>query len=178
MASRFGRWLGVSGARAVAAAVGAVVVAGATLAAALGGEAGVPRWLRVVFGVLALVVAIVVVGLTVAERRSPGGRGRRRRRGWVEEHFGPRGRGVAHKGGPGVYSLAARSLCAAGGVAGPSRGGLCVVTGDPGSGKSAVLGRVVALADRGLDASWGWRVCRRTRCRRKEASTSPYGPRA
>jgi hypothetical protein len=68
----------VSEACAVAATVGAVVVAGATLAAALGGKAGVPGWLRIVFGVLALVVAVVVVGLTVAEQTA-GGRARARR---------------------------------------------------------------------------------------------------
>ena len=92
--------------------MGAVVVAGATLAAALGGKAGVPGWLRIVFGVLALVVAVAVVGLTVAEQTA-GGRARGRRlRGWVEDHFGPRGRGVARKSERAGTSLAARVLCA------------------------------------------------------------------
>ncbi len=140
--------LGVSGANAVAAKVGAAVAAGAALAAALGGKAGVPGWLRIVFVALALVVAIMVVVLTLFEQTA-GPRARvRRRRDWVEDHFEPRGRGVARKSEPGAYFTGrTRALRELVGWLGTNRGGLCVVTGDPGSGKSAVLGRVVALVE-------------------------------
>lgn len=132
----------------MAAKVGAAVAAGAALAAALGGKAGVPGWLRIVFVALALVVAIMVVVLTLFEQTA-GPRARvRRRRDWVEDHFEPRGRGVARKSEPGAYftgrTRALRELVA---WLGTNRGGLCVVTGDPGSGKSAVLGRLVALVE-------------------------------
>jgi hypothetical protein len=72
----------VSGSRAVAVSVGAVVAAGAILAAALGGTADAPGWLRIVFGVLGLVVAIVVVGLTWAEHTATGRARERRLRGF------------------------------------------------------------------------------------------------
>jgi hypothetical protein len=125
------------------------VAAVSALAAALGGEAGAPGWLRIVLGGLALGIAVVVVGLTVIEQTAEP-RGRERRwRGWVEQHFGPRGRGVARSQEAGEYftgrQQALRDLVA---WLAADAGGLCVVTGDPGSGKSAVLGRIVALARR------------------------------
>lgn len=149
MSARIGRGLGVSGARAVAATVGAVVTAGAALAAVLGGKAGAPGWLRIVFAVLALLAAIVVLVLTFAEHTAVSRALERRVRQWSEVHFGPHGRGVARKGEPGqAFTGRTRALCELVAWLGSDRGGLWVVTGDPGSGKSAVLGRLVALADR------------------------------
>jgi ABC-type lipoprotein export system ATPase subunit len=64
----------------------------------------------------------------------------------VEEHFRARGRGVARREEAGEYFTGrTRALLA---WLEADRGGLCVVTGDPGSGKSAVLGWLVGLANR------------------------------
>ena len=55
---------------------------------------------------------------------------------------------MARKSEPGAYFTGrTRALGELVAWLGTNRGGLCVVTGDPGSGKSAVLGRLVALVD-------------------------------
>jgi WD40 repeat protein len=98
---------------------------------------------------LGLVIAVVVVGLTILENAPERDGLKRQVQGWREQHFGPRGRGVARRQETGEYftgrTRAMRELAAWLAAEG---GGLWVVTGDPGSGKSAVLGRLVALADR------------------------------
>ncbi|MGV4983644.1 caspase family protein [Streptomyces sp. NRAIS4] len=63
----------------------------------------------------------------------------------LSSHFEPRGRGVEHVHDPGSYFTGrARALgTARAHLAGDGPGGLLAVTADPGSGKSAVLGRLV-----------------------------------
>jgi WD40 repeat protein len=70
----------------------------------------------------------------------------------VRDHFEPRGRGVLPFAGRRGWYFTGRVQVLrelAGWLAGPptSQSALRVVTGDPGSGKSAVLGRLVLLAD-------------------------------
>jgi hypothetical protein len=100
MSRQFSSGLGVNGARAVAAAVGVAVAAGAALLAAIG---GLPGWLRITLGAMAFLVAVAVVGLTWAEQTSGPRTRTRRLKMWVEDHFQPRGRGVARKGELGQY---------------------------------------------------------------------------
>ncbi|MFE9780762.1 caspase family protein [Streptomyces sp. NPDC005775] len=64
-------------------------------------------------------------------------------------HFGPRGRGVEYASEPGDWFVGRLQTLAtlAGWLRGPAHDARArVVTGDPGSGKSAVLGRLLALA--------------------------------
>jgi WD40 repeat protein len=74
----------------------------------------------------------------------------------LASHFEPRGRGVEHVHDPGSYftgrQRALRDVRAH--LAGEGRGGILVVTADPGSGKSAVLGRLVleGCADASVNA--------------------------
>ncbi|MFE6826601.1 SAV_2336 N-terminal domain-related protein [Streptomyces sp. NPDC057690] len=68
------------------------------------------------------------------------------------EHFGPRGRGLEHAGERGDYftgrTRALRELSAYLSTPGRDHDRKArVVTGDPGSGKSALLGRLLALSD-------------------------------
>ncbi len=67
-----------------------------------------------------------------------------------ESHFGPKGRGVEHPGEPGGYFIGRRRALSriAGWLGGqPPSLKLLVLTGSPGSGKSAVIGRTIALSD-------------------------------
>ncbi|MET7687477.1 caspase family protein [Streptomyces sp. NPDC005483] len=80
-----------------------------------------------------------------------------------EGHYGPRGKGLEHSGERGDYftgrTAALGSL--AGWLRGPHDRKARVVTGDPGSGKSAVLGRFLDLTDpqhlaRAMDPEAAW----------------------
>jgi WD40 repeat protein len=120
------------------------------------------RWLWV-----ALIVAGVLVGAPAAFLASPWwqqrqadsrakaeaaiGRARERTRD-LRDHFDPRGRGVLPFAGRRGWYFTGRAHALeelAGWLAGPPGGrpAMRVVTGAPGSGKSAVLGRLVLLAD-------------------------------
>jgi WD40 repeat protein len=130
----------------------AVVVATASAfgaIAALGDRVRAPGWLRVACAAVAALGTIVAVVLTLGEQTEAGRQRLRRTRRWIDEHFEPRGRGIGRRSESGDFftgRVAARKelvewLSAAG------EGGLCVLTGGPGSGKSAVIGRLVAQSN-------------------------------
>ena len=149
---------GFSGARAVAAAAAILLTAAAT---ALGATLGAPKSLRLALGILALLAAIAVVLLTYAEHSKPARLARRRLRGAVVQHFSPRGRrddAQQRERRPLLRpdrgaSRARRMDCSGSALVATARAeeigrrDLHVVTGDPGSGKSAVLGRLVAMSE-------------------------------
>lgn len=71
---------------------------------------------------------------------------------WADElsaHWGPRARGVERDSIPGWYFSGREKVLATlvKWLAAPADGRVCVVAGEPGAGKSAVLSRLVTLAD-------------------------------
>ena len=94
----------------------------------------------------------------------------------VLEHFGPRSRGVEFEAEPGWYftgrDRVLRELTAWLGSPSSDRRAR-VITGEPGSGKSAVLARLIMLADPDTVMASRWTALAPTRFRRREASTSP-----
>lgn len=137
---------GRGGGRAVAAAAGASLAS----IAAFGNQIGASPTLRAVFVALSAVSALIVVALTVGEQMAVGSRATRRRALWVQNYFSPRGRGSLGPRGEGdlfVGRDAARDEISAWLRTPRTTGSIYVVTGGPGSGKSAVLGRLVAESD-------------------------------
>ncbi len=148
---RLGAWwdrlADVTGARVIAVAWAAAFAA----LAAFGGSVGAPSWLRILAGALAALGLVVAASLQWREARLRGRPWRRAAQLAKIEHFGPKGRGVSTSQEPGQYFTgrvqALRELVRW--LEHPSRTGArgYLITGDPGSGKSAVPGRLVRLSD-------------------------------
>ena len=75
-----------------------------------------------------------------------------------EGHFGPRGKGLEHAGERGDYFTGRTAVLGslADWLRGPHDRKARVITGDPGSGKSAVLGRFLGLTEPGLEVVQLW----------------------
>jgi hypothetical protein len=143
--------------RRVSLAARRSAIAGA-VAASLGVMAGItrsangPLWLVLFLSAFGL--AALVVCLRAAWEANPDPRdvAKKHREADVGSHFDPKGRGVRRARESGQYftgrSAAIRDVFAW--LGDDSRyGGLLTITGDPGSGKSAVLGRLVLCRNAG-----------------------------
>jgi hypothetical protein len=128
-----------------------------TALATLGGSVGAPSWMRVLAGAFAALGLLVTATLTWRGERLRLRPRRRASRLALEDHFAPKGRGVSSSHERGEYFTgrveALREVVTwlQEPVGNSVRG--YAVTGDPGSGKSAVLGRIVRLSDRRLRAA-------------------------
>lgn len=120
--------VGVNRALAISAALAAAFGAAATFS----GNAGAPLWLRLSFGGIAVLLLFSVVYLRWLETGEPARRRARRRLTEAPPDFVGRRRAL----GDLTQWLA------------EERGGVCAITGDPGSGKSALLRQLIALSDR------------------------------
>jgi WD40 repeat protein len=127
-----------------------VIAAWAAVFAPLGAIAALAGlgWLQALVAVAALLAALGLAWLATREARQDRRDERRAASASVRTHFEPRARGVTRAGEPGRYFTGREAVLRellewlAGDDTGPR-----VVTGGPGSGKSAVLGRVVAGSD-------------------------------
>ncbi|MCA1680828.1 MAG: AAA family ATPase, partial [Actinobacteria bacterium] len=115
--------------RALAVAVALAAASGA--AATFSGNAGAPLWLRLFFGGIAVLLLFAVVYLRWLETGEPARKRARRRLTEAPADFVGRRRAL----GDLTQWLA------------EERGGVCAITGGPGSGKSALLRQLIALSD-------------------------------
>ena len=140
------RGIGTTGWRLIAVAIAALVTAAGTAAL----RVGAPETLWVTLFVLAAAAGSAVGVLTVREQTEPRREQERGIRAGLAGHFLALARGVARAGERGEYfsgRTVAREVFVRWLTQPDVHGGVCVVTGAPGSGKSAVIGRLVAQSD-------------------------------